>query len=113
MKNKTFGIFALSLLLQACAGSSSGNGSNGGGGTGSGETQAMRDASQKCANAPQGSSIRYVMSQNDNGNACTTGCQIFYSGTAYCDGLRNDSLNNNCAKAEREKTYKENCTAVP
>ena len=111
MKIKIFGIIFLSLLLQACAGSSSGAG-NGNGAPASGEeTQAMKEAKEKCANTPTGSGIdiRYVMSENHDGNACTTGCQIFQSIEAYCGGLRNDQINNNCAKAQREKTFQSDC----
>lgn len=42
-------------------------------------------------------------------NGCSTGQQTFCSKTAYCAGLKDDVLNNGCAKSEREERYNKQC----
>lgn len=43
---------------------------------------------------------------------CTTGSQVFPGKKEYCDGLLNDSLNNNCAREMRTETYNRFCTGA-
>jgi hypothetical protein len=125
MKTKLLYAFSIMLILQACSGggSNSGDGAGNGGekpsvgnnnsGSSSGDTPALIEARDKCANTPaQGNfDIRYVFSENINGQACTTGCQLFSSQSSYCSGLKSDQLNNNCAKASREKSFQDSCVS--
>ena len=44
-------------------------------------------------------------------NSCPTGRHEFESQEALCDGLKNDSLNNNCARNLRYQEFKQKCPA--
>lgn len=43
-------------------------------------------------------------------NGCDTGEHVFNSKKAYCDGLKNDKLNNGCAESSRRDTYRDECS---
>lgn len=123
MKNQVYALLLIGLLIQGCSGSGGsgkdignnggvfgGNNSGSNGADANGETPAMRAATEKCRNLPEGSTvISYHYSENHNGNACTTGCQIFYSTASYCSGLKNDALNNDCAKSSRDESFEQLC----
>jgi hypothetical protein len=103
MKAKLVVVCVLAAVLQAC--------SSDGGSSGGGSSPGVQDAQAKCANTPAnpGFDARYVISETTNGTSCTTGCQIFDSPQAYCNGLENDALNNNCARDAREEDFAKNC----
>jgi hypothetical protein len=43
-------------------------------------------------------------------NGCSTGTQVFSSIEDMCNGLQNNTLNNNCSLELREDFFKKNCT---
>ena len=77
--------------------------------TSSGVSPSTIQAEQdKCTNTPaNGHDIRYVFSRRD----CTTGCQMFSSWSEACDTVLRDSVNNDCARTDREEYYAENCSS--
>lgn len=99
-----FLLIAAALVLQACDGPSGADADGRGG-----ETREMKTAREECARPLPGSYMRYAMAENENGRACTTGCQTYYSLGSYCSGLQNESLNNGCARAGRQAAYERAC----
>ncbi len=49
--------------------------------------------------------LTYTLSEN----GCSTGEHTFYSEEQMCNGLKNDSLNNNCAYNLRRLKFKSDC----
>lgn len=45
-------------------------------------------------------------------NGCQTGSHSFGSIEAYCDGLEDNALNNNCAQSARASLFASNCPGV-
>lgn len=57
---------------------------------------------------PQGTPSQETHSYNfsDSAAGCSTGRQTFLTREAYCNGLKDDALNNNCAKTARQNAFK-------
>ena len=51
---------------------------------------------------------KYRYSFDENG--CKTGDHSFKSKSAYCDGLKDEGLNNGCAYRTRMATYQNECS---
>lgn len=51
----------------------------------------------------------YSFSETFNLVECKTGEQKFASKKSYCTGLKNDELNNYCAKESRDRAYNRTC----
>ena len=43
-------------------------------------------------------------------NGCTTGKKVFSDLDSYCQGLQNNSANNNCAQPSRENLFYQKCS---
>jgi len=52
---------------------------------------------------------RYPYQYNYDGNNCVTGHKRFRSRERYCDSLRNDVYNNNCAVQVRYQYFRTHC----
>ncbi|MGE0631679.1 MAG: hypothetical protein AB7O96_04690 [Pseudobdellovibrionaceae bacterium] len=53
---------------------------------------------------------QYPCQYNQSEGNCTTGTQVFQSREQYCQGLRNDTLNNRCATNWRYESFRNNCS---
>ena len=60
-----------------------------------------------CQKSEEQSNQSYTYDLTENG--CPTGSHSFSSQEAYCNALKNDSLNNHCANSLRYDTFKSAC----
>jgi hypothetical protein len=63
-----------------------------------------------CQSSSDNSSQSYTYALTLNG--CDTGSHSFSSHDAYCNALKNDALNNNCAASLRYDTFKNECPGL-